>query len=734
MPAAATLTASLAPPAHGKPPQTWKSPAPHSTEGPSNISLFLTGLRLLDLDKHPDWPSITRHTFSTKDAQQSQKNRIRCVEWALYRLFEIWDSEGTRNKLQPFFPPLEPLQSINLRAALFRCLSELKKDGVLGRDMVLRKTMLDECKGERFEELLAVFAAVVLKKKLLHDDADFTGLARRLATATRLTVEEQSLLKPLVIAHRASLASHLRGREEMKERYEDFARLLELKRRQAVRREEELRVSIEEQKDAPAISDEEGEVLKRQWQENWLGDDTLLNIVIDGNARRGTDVLLNERYSLIWEKVEDGVIGEVEDMRGKTLLEDLDGRILDQKLRLERWKVFNGEFCKQAKNERRKSKVIADSSQKKQVFNLSFEDHEELVPGRKGALKYMSATKTQVLAVTVDDTEPNHEYKRLMQTMQAELAKVGKSRRNGGPGWRMGKRNYLTDFDSGIEKDERTPNSPSESLNTICQGEGEAFTGEVSFGETTKASQSSDIGSSHGSSIGEDESRDDQNTTITAITNPNPDRIVSTILKPPNASLPLPEQPEKRQKNTRLSLLDPEGQELLAEQIISSVTNSDPSPTKPLPSLVERTRMSMAFKTTRSPIPDPPNHTQKPPPMDYPPSPDQAATLLDRTRKSMSTFQPKPQPRPRKSIHPPKPSNKPNPSTPPSARREELFSQEADYASVFKSRPKIALSPTFSPVDRDEEGLPGIEDSLELGGEWDREEESPLAGRRGRGW
>ena len=63
----------------------------------SDTSLFLTNLRLLDLDKHHDWPSTLLQTLGGKDGQQNQKNRIRCVEWALYRLFELWDPEETRN-------------------------------------------------------------------------------------------------------------------------------------------------------------------------------------------------------------------------------------------------------------------------------------------------------------------------------------------------------------------------------------------------------------------------------------------------------------------------------------------------------------------------------------------------------------------------------------------------------------------------------------------------------------
>lgn len=78
------------------PPTTLSAPISTSS-GPSHISLFLTNLRLLDLDQRDDWPDITALTFSTKDSQQNQRKRIQCVEWALYHLFEIWDLEETQN-------------------------------------------------------------------------------------------------------------------------------------------------------------------------------------------------------------------------------------------------------------------------------------------------------------------------------------------------------------------------------------------------------------------------------------------------------------------------------------------------------------------------------------------------------------------------------------------------------------------------------------------------------------
>jgi hypothetical protein len=59
----------------------------------SDIKLFVTNLRLIDLDLRPDWPNITVQTFSSRNADQKQ--RIGGVEWSLFRLFEIWDPQET---------------------------------------------------------------------------------------------------------------------------------------------------------------------------------------------------------------------------------------------------------------------------------------------------------------------------------------------------------------------------------------------------------------------------------------------------------------------------------------------------------------------------------------------------------------------------------------------------------------------------------------------------------------
>lgn len=77
-------------------------PAQHSKSlTASNINLFLSNVRLLNLDKLPDWPIVDAKTFDTKDAAQNQRKRVSSVEWLLYRLFQILDPALTREVCCP---------------------------------------------------------------------------------------------------------------------------------------------------------------------------------------------------------------------------------------------------------------------------------------------------------------------------------------------------------------------------------------------------------------------------------------------------------------------------------------------------------------------------------------------------------------------------------------------------------------------------------------------------------
>lgn len=66
-------------------------------DGPGNIATFIRCLRLLDLDLRDDCPGLHERLFSTKNSQQNLHQRVKCVEWGLYCLFEIWDPGYTKD-------------------------------------------------------------------------------------------------------------------------------------------------------------------------------------------------------------------------------------------------------------------------------------------------------------------------------------------------------------------------------------------------------------------------------------------------------------------------------------------------------------------------------------------------------------------------------------------------------------------------------------------------------------
>ncbi|KAI1267131.1 hypothetical protein F5Y18DRAFT_329639 [Xylariaceae sp. FL1019] len=308
----------------------------------SSVVLFLTNLRLLDLDLDSDWPDITATTFSAKDAAGGQKKRIHCVEWALYRLFDLWDHAETQNKLRPFYPPIDQFQSINLRAALVRSLEQAKKAGVLGRDALIRKTMLDECKGERLEEVLAAFSSAVLKK-LVAERALNGGSEYRPTVSESISLENwgysgnRTELNGLLLAHKASLRSTLDRKKAARDRYRNFEEILAAKERDIVRRQEHARLDARSQD--PDISETAKAEVRRVLRSNWTGNEQWLDGLLLSQAQSRKSGLLSTPFDQVWSSVKDGDITDLEDDTND-LLEQLDQRVLRQKARLQKWDDF----------------------------------------------------------------------------------------------------------------------------------------------------------------------------------------------------------------------------------------------------------------------------------------------------------------------------------------------------------------------------------------------------------
>lgn len=379
---------------------------------PSNVSLFLTNLRHLDLDLHPDWPGLNLLTLTNKDAAQGQKKRIQCVEWALYQLFALWDPEEARNKLQPFFPPLEQTQSVNLRAALLRCLEQAKKNGVLGRDIVLRKTMLDECRGERLEEVLAVFSSAVLKKVATEEQLNskaYPAVAQTLALENRGYTGERTDLSGLIIAHKVSLKNKLDRKTASRAQYTHFAKILDSREHSITRRRDQANTNAHRSK-IPKLSEASKQEIRRAVRTNWTGNERWMEALLYGDTKTQKDGMLTAPFERVWRRVRSDRLGELENTSGG-LLEQLDSRVRAQQARLDKWQSFRREMFSDVVDQPREKATGRVGPQR--GIDLGFGAHEGLHLGRMSPRKLASTNKSQL----------TREYRMLVDGLETELSK-----------------------------------------------------------------------------------------------------------------------------------------------------------------------------------------------------------------------------------------------------------------------------------------------------------------------
>ncbi|KAJ4291888.1 hypothetical protein N0V90_009785 [Kalmusia sp. IMI 367209] len=741
---------------------------------PSDIKLFVTNLRLIDLDRRPDWPGITVQTFSAKNADQKQ--RIGAVEWSLFRLFEIWDPVETSQKLQPFFPPLEPLQSRNLRIALHRSLDTLKKDGILGRETVLRKTMLDECKGEKFYEILASFSSIVFKKVLASQPkhATRTAVARTLAISSTLSVEGQASLLPLAIAHKAALANILRRKEEKRRRFAEFGDMLDAKADEINRR---IRKAVGTPRASkPAISEKEALAIKEQLKDNWIGDQRWIDVMLHGDNVQAEAAFLNSSFTKVWRIVEQG--RRLEDAVPEAgLLENLQLRVEEQKARLEKWKKYHEKM--QAES------TVADNGPKKVLVSAKefrFDDHLQLqlrskIPTNESTQQHELRPAYQDIVRELDDDLSQAASERYNQS--SIVPPIRGSHASHSPVQRRRSRSHSIAkttnspkivrpvLSSNIDPEHamRTRNARVDQLPMATPVDSEAtLVGQASTHHTAVANSSAtEAPTEHLTGFDYVDNVSDPLPVVASSTKapPPPVELPSPFSSPPPPSSYFPSEPPILEPPSRST------EEALAAQIVSTIGDATPSPIKkpqPRLSLMERTRMSMVRTTSFEPITESP--TLPSPPLPEPPTVDQTqldrrASLLERTRLSMAAMTSKPRvslaskekrkstrqstfpvnqfdtPHNRKSFQAIEEAQSEH--TP----KEELFSDDVDYDRVFKSRPRIATSPVFgTPGDGGEEdafdeGVTGV-DLADVDNDEDEDgfehpwENSPLKERKGR--
>lgn len=618
--------------------------------------------------------------------------------------------------------------------------------------------MLDDCKGERLEEILATFSNAVLKKVVQNTSETATApIAQRLAFENFSYSGERTALSTLILAHKSSLHSHLREKENANARYHDFAELLNLNDRRITRRHEQLKQATQNPDLQDMLSTRDIQTLQDQVASNWSGREEWLETILYGDTKVRREGLLAANFDSVWRHVEDGSIGDIEEKNHTGLLEQLDARVRNQKSRLARWQDFGKTLSKSESSSATTTKGPAKLQEKR--INLDFNLHQSLQIDHSKPSETVEATAHESL----------NEYTRLIEDMQAKLADVGKAptreQVSGGNNLSEGSdpittsmlgRDETPERDGTPEKDEIPERDETPERDEVLErneirerDEMPERNGTLEIDETPLAND----GWSSASDIDEVQpaggTYTNESSIIPEIGHNRIHRQLGSIpqltptedqnfdgLRPNIDSYKVPlrlkgglTSPQWPRSESPLATASRSNQSVdseldLSDQILNSISASSPSPKKARHtlSLAERTRLSMSRAShsqfseihddvdSLADLPVLPTKSRPQPtaPSSSGEGEEKHSGLIERTRKSMAGFeaaQKNAQLERRRSVKDAKKRQRESSYFPPLNEEPTmdlnavgLIEEDPDYESVFKSRPKIKTSPAVSPT------------------------------------
>lgn len=272
--------------------------------------------------------------------------------------------------------------------------------------------MLDECKGERLEEVLTVFSSAVLKRAAEEQQIyrkQHPTAAQTLALENRGYAGERTELSPLLLAHKVSLKVKLNQKKASRAQYKSFAELLDSKEQSLARRREQAAARGR----GPKIAKDEKSNVRRAVRNNWAGNEQWLEALVHGDARATQDGVLTTHFDRVWRRVRTNRLGELENKSGG-LLQQLDSRVRAQQVRLGKWQNFQKEMFGDVSDPpvKRSGRVSGQKG-----IDLGLGAHESLQLGRLSPRRLTRRTNA---------SQVDGEYDDLLATLEAELREVNK--------------------------------------------------------------------------------------------------------------------------------------------------------------------------------------------------------------------------------------------------------------------------------------------------------------------
>lgn len=537
--------------------------------------------------------------------------------------------------------------------------------------------MLNECKGEKFEEVLGLFSTLVMFKVMKEGDEFNASITEKLVASPTLSGEESKSLLPLAVAHRASLTNLLEKKARLRAKHRQEKDAMDLKKT-ALHIPAETLDSWSKHSPNTAEYARKFIELTKSFENRWAGGSEWKRITLDGKQIDIPDLNLDRPSPEAGYEIPSSTVKGVFTSAQPSPPADAGQRLNVQQVTVERWQDFLKSFHALSFEERSNLESIGTPQLLKDI-GLSLSGHQNLMINAN-EIKHNNTDEPSLPQGSV--SEKVNEYEKMTADMRERLSNAESTFT-----YRRVDPVQMTIRPFDVEK----------SSDDLARR---------SFLE--KSEESKNMKKSHVPSITDQPSERNHSGVRGSVagTASSPQGSVSDPVLD-NAT-----SPEETLGNVK------EKSDMIIEKLTRITPGGPPSMVEHESSLEERTRKSImalvkteggiessdslsdGFATSQIRVPDSVPSTSNL-------KSTGRETLLERTRQSMSLLPIKPRASRKSLLKQPSKTYPTNPfetpkrapprisesSTPP----EELFSQDAKYDSVFKSRPRIALSPTQSP-------------------------------------
>ena len=574
----------------------------------------------------------------------------------------------------------------------------------MGRDVMLRKTMFDDCKGEKFIEMMTAFSIAVLQRVLSSLREGKASIARQICTQPTAVPISQPSHSVLLMAHRISLRNHLARRKTLRARYLDFGQALDMKDKEVEKRFASI-VETQDYLDQNIAPEATVARITKQFEEHWHADPRFIQAVTRGDEVTAHDAFLDRSFTKVWFEVTAGTHAPDFSSSCTGILDELENRVAVQATRLHEWKRYRSEMQQKHRSPPKIDSPIRNADAVSPKHRAA--DKDSVFSPRKSPRKSEGPVRPTPIATPIKSS-PSFAYR-----------KDSPSDALNSPSSPLHDReNFLKRRQSHVQP------APKDTPETDHNNSGFS---EISDHDLTSRF---DLNINQAPASSTNDARASLTHAQIGTHRLDAEGFAIPSTKPMTVASPASTRAFDYENIRNPPKVNDEAYH--ANAILAATFNTVPTPTKAPLTLEERTRQSLALaspscrlathppkaktKEARQSLGPQPEPSQPVAPTVAPsPAPPPRLNLAERTRQSISAATiNKPKAASRKSLAGNRRDSRVFPvnqfETPGRGRRISGFDESAGYDSVFKSRPRVVVSPQSTPVEEGEEDQPLVLD------------------------